>query len=747
MIQRVAIGALFAGSSIFAVSGAFAQASDAVDASATARPAGNTTVDEIIVTAQRRSQGLTSVPLSISAISAKELDQTGIKDIDKLAYTTPGFIASEGAGYTQIYLRGIGNAIFVGADPSVATFVDDTPRIYGTLINSFIDVERVEVLKGAQGGLYGRNATGGVVNIITRQPGDELAAQLRGSLGSYETRDASGYINLPITKQLAASLTVTREYHGPYVKNLATRDPYPAGTLIFGVDANAPVKPGRLNDEDLWSVGGKLRLKPVDRVTITLAGDYTKKDDAASLTYLQGNPVGAYAAYSFLAQAFGFTPLPGPFPTKDGKFSSYQPYRARNVIEDYGASGRVEVGLPSVDLTSITSLRWNNVRFTNDNHSLPVPFIEPNVVRSNKHNIYQELRAVSTGSGPFRFLGGATYLRDHFDEVIEILLFGIVPTTAAPTTSTTITKAWSIYGQGEYDLTDRLTLTGSLRYVHEKKSIQFDFPASPGTALVGKKLLPAVTLSYKADGGTIYGRYAKGYKTGGINPLAPPSAFPGGIGSSFGPELVNTYEVGYRAPLFDRTVQFTSAVFYNDYKGLQVSGTALDSTILLSLVNAGSARTYGAEASATWRVSQPLTISAGLGYLNARYKTFVIDSPALVSADYSRQRMPYAPKWQGNISANLDQPISSKLRLVGTVLWSYVSALNFDVSLSPFTAQKRYSLVNGRIGVVTTNDRVGVYLFGNNVFNKEYFTFGSPVNSGSIFGDPRVVGGTVELKF
>jgi iron complex outermembrane receptor protein len=141
-------------------------------------------IPEIVVTAQRQAQNLLSVPLSLEAFAGERLQESGISRISDLQYATPGYIVSDSTGYQQIFIRGVGNALFVGADPSVATFIDDVPRIWGSLINDFADVERVEVLKGAQGGLYGRNATGGVMNIITRQPStDRFQAKALVSYG------------------------------------------------------------------------------------------------------------------------------------------------------------------------------------------------------------------------------------------------------------------------------------------------------------------------------------------------------------------------------------------------------------------------------------------------------------------------------------------------------------------------------------------------------------------------------------
>ena len=187
-----------------------------------------------MVTAQRKSENILRVPVSISAATGEQLTAEGITQISSLQFTTPGFYTDNGVGYTQIYLRGIGNNIFVGADPSVLTNIDDVPRIYGSLVNNFVNVDRVEVLKGAQGGLYGRNATGGVVNIITRQPSDTEEGDARVSYGTKNTLEVALYGNLPINEFIAWNVAFQRDSHDNYVKNLLPNNPLTAANFPNG---------------------------------------------------------------------------------------------------------------------------------------------------------------------------------------------------------------------------------------------------------------------------------------------------------------------------------------------------------------------------------------------------------------------------------------------------------------------------------------------------------------------------------
>ncbi len=533
---------LLVGISTLAAGQALAQPADNA---APAASGGNGGVADIVVTAQRRAENLTSVPLSISAQTGQTLAANGIKQLSEVKFTTPGFISAAGTGYTQIYIRGIGNAIFVGADPSVATFIDDVPRIYGSLVEDLVNVDRVEILKGAQGGLYGRNASGGVINIITKQPSDKFSALARVTGGEYGTLQASAYVNMPLNDHIAWNFSLTRNQHGPYLKNIAPKNPYPNHAFnVYGERLNDLSNPGKINAQNLWSFDTKFRVKLGDRAKITLGVDYTDKKDTDGNGWIDRDPSASYGTYKFLMGllAPSVTPLgctlgaPSRLPhlaamgearDKIGQ-GLRRAYPYASWTEDYGASARAELNTDFAALTSITAFRWNNSHFQGDVGAAPVP-IAGFSTHFHRRYFYQELRAVSNGSGPFHWLGGATYFHDNVDVSIASILVGHF---AAPTISQYHTTNWSVYGQGSYDITDNLTFQASLRYANETKTV--NFPAGPGPtfdfpggtdrpAITSQtkvhKFIPAATISYKVSGGVIYARYAKGFKTGGPNPL------------------------------------------------------------------------------------------------------------------------------------------------------------------------------------------------------------------------------------
>ncbi len=707
-------------------------------------------LEEIVVTAQRRSESAINVPLTMTAISGENLKTRGIESITDLRFQTPGFISLSGTGYTQLFIRGIGNNIFVGADPSVANFVDDVPRVYGSLIDNFINVERVEVLKGAQGGLYGRNATGGVVNTITRQPGNDFALQARGTYGEYNSREIAAYVNVPISEQVAFNVSGLRKKRDGYIKNLAVANPYPAGTTSFFGNPNSVVRPRKLNDADFYALDGKLRLDATDRLRITLAGDYARKHDADGNGWKQLRSGLNYAVYNALAGQGGLSfRVPAWRPA--GKREAYAAIDSFSYTVDYGFSAKVAYEAEGVDLLSITALRYNNSNFRGDIGAGAVP-MAGFFTDFNRNNFYQELRAVSNGTGPLRYVAGATYYKDKVESSLIGLFLGF---NRPATLSTLRTRNYSVYGEVSYDFTDALTLTSSLRYVSEKKNI--DFPAQAGFGAISRrtnqhKLLPSANLSYKFGDGLVFIRYAKGFKTGGINPIVLPQAFGTAPGSEFGGEVVDAFEGGFKGSFMDRRVQLTAAVFYNDFKGIQIAraGNAANPTVSNAILNAGTARTYGAEGSLSWRVIPAVTLSANLGYLNAKYKNASYPgSPVVDPFNASGNRMALAPKWQGGVTMNLDTPINDKYRVLGNILYSYVGHFNFQYEENPFLEEKSYSIVNARVGVGTIDEKVTVYLFANNLFDKVFNVFATSNSLGALKteGPPRVIGGTVEFKF
>ncbi len=729
-------------------------------------------LEEIVVTAQRRAESNLSVPVSIAAITGEQLKNTGINDITSLQFTVPGFLPSDSVGYTQLFVRGIGNSVFVGADPSVVTYIDDVPYPYATMITDLYDVERVELLKGAQGGLYGRNATGGVLNIITRQPSTEkFAADSTLSFGDYRTLRAGGYLNIPLSSTTAFSLAVQRDSHDPYARNLtANSTPYTAAMFPSGSFLGSPAQtaaifnssvatPEGLGSQSVTATNAKFLVTPTDNFKITVAGNWANKTDSNGNQLVTTTPA---VTQSGLGVLFGIFGIPTNFPAgflhgSNGKFTTTEGLPASSNLSEAGGSVTAVWSLPTVDLTSISAYENERPHSLVDVSPTDVPIIGTNSY-FHKWFAYQELRAVSTNEGPWHYLGGATFLSNHVDSDINTLFLPPVGDEPSNITYDTVHN-WSVYLQGGYDFFRAWNLTVSGRFIHETNVISFLQPASAGTELLESKFLPSGTLSYKfEDGGNAYARYAQGFKAGGINPVNPPSSFPGGIGSIFGPETVRTYEIGYRAPLFDRKVQLTTSVFYNNYADLQTSAhaNAEHPLITFAIVNAPSARTWGAEETLNWRVIEPLTVGINYGYLNAKYLNFSIpvNSPVLEPFNLSGTTMTNAPAQQGSFTAALDKPLNDRFRLVGNAMEAHVSKVLFLQSglagVLPPAEGRGYWLTNLRLGIRTADDRYGFAVYVNNAFNTVYYTYGSsslPLGNILGYGNPRIMGGEITAKF
>jgi iron complex outermembrane recepter protein len=614
-----------------------------------------------------------------------------------------------------------------------------------------------------------------VVNIVTRQPDTEnFAASGLFDYGDWNTFRGAGYLNIPLAPTAAFSMSVERDSHNPYIRNISLNPtPYQPsmfqGTsfvpglspaILAGILNSGVTPPAGYADGSFTAADAKLLLKFSDTFKLTIAGDASNKTDSDGGQLYQTSPANNLATLTGLIGAFtGYTAvLPSNFLLSNGgKFTTSAGLPSIVNLVDNGISATAVWSLPGVDLTSISAYRHQFSNFFQDLGADTVP-LESVSVRNFKHFDYEELRAVSTDSGPFHFLGGATFLHNDFTGNTQA--FVLNPLYTPPLTHVnTYVKDESVYAQVGYDFNDKLNLTVSGRYIHETNQTGFEQPVVSNANTSESKGLPSATLSYAIDHGTVYARYARGFKAGGVNPVASPSVFPSpNEGSVFGPEQVDTYEVGYRQALLDGRLQFTSALFYNDYKDLQVSAHAqpqYEDEIVLAIVNAKSARTYGVEETLQMRVAPPLTLGLNTGYLNAKYQNFEIqNNPVLANFNLNGTTMINAPTWQIAAFATLDQPLNGELHLIGTYLESYTGAVNYGPSgnpgVLPVPEGWAYWLANVRFGIGAPDNRWTFQFFANNLFNRSYITDGqSAAATGDqlIWGYPRVMGGEITFKF
>ncbi|SNS81922.1 MULTISPECIES: TonB-dependent receptor [unclassified Azospirillum] len=609
-------------------------------------------VEEIIVTAERRAADLQKTAIAISAFSATRLEERDTRSIRDLAGQIPNFnVARVTIGYTTqtFSLRGIGEADPI-SEPAVSVYVDDVyiPRQIGSMTD-FNDVERVEVLRGPQGTLYGRNSSAGALRVITRQPDNDAHVAAELSAGNYGAVQGRATVSGPLVQdKLYASLS--------YLHN--SRD---------GVTYNATLGKD-VNNIDVNAVRLKLRATPTEKLDIDLTLDYLR-DRSDTRGYVPVNQPGGFNPYR--------------------TYSEVEPY---NKLDQGGGSLRATYALSDeLSLKSITAYRGFNqpVDYENDGTAA---LIQKNLITYNDQYATQEFQ-LNGDYEKFSFTTGAFYLYERFDvERDGFTRQGPLATSSIRREGAyniTKTNSAALFGQATWHATDRLNLTAGLRFTREKKNFSFDNKLIDanrriiGQSIAGdatrrwNSLTPKLTVEYQAtDSALVYATYAQGFKAGGFDNRATLVV---DAERGFDPEKVKNYEAGIKADWLDKRLRTNLAAFYNDYTDLQVS--AYDPDVFRSRRgNAASAETYGVELELEARLLESLSWQASAGWLHAKYQDYKGAGGNGVNADGND--LPTAPRL--SLSSSVTWTISDDLSggtLTGNLngqyqTKNYASALN-----------------------------------------------------------------------
>lgn len=613
MVSRNRISLLAAGASLFAMpvlaQEAGASGNGAATVPAPAKSGDAAPLDEIIVTAQKRSESLQNVPASITALSGDTLSERAIDGLSGLATSVPSMTFGSYGGSARIAVRGIGfDMINPGGEGRVAYHIDGVyvSRPAATM-GTFYDVERVEVLRGPQGTLYGRNATGGSINVITRKPGDALEGFLQLGYGNYNALSAEGAISVPLSEGLGARVAFIAENRDGYGRNIITGN--------------------EIDNSKRYGVRGTLSARLGEIGTFDLSGDYYREKDRN-----YGN--------HYFGQA-------NPFITPAGfLFGGIVPASRRDIANDFdpendrtfwGVSGRGVFDIGTVTLTSVTGYRHSDWTVLTDLDLTSAPLSQFAFFEKSRQ-LSQELQ-LSGDIGPAKFIVGGYYFNEKISGGSKIPLdsalvglSGFVQGYRAEGDFTT--DALAGFGQVDYGLSDRLTLTLGARYSWERKKIddlvQFDLftpfppelPPNPIFVRSGTRSETAFTpkfgLEFKPRGGLMfYATVSKGFKSGGFNI--------GDANNGFEPETLWSYEAGMKGTFADGRVRINTSGFYYDYKNLQVSKVVVAS---VTIENAASSALYGAEAEITVVPVDGLRIEVSPTWLHSKYKDFQSANPA-----------------------------------------------------------------------------------------------------------------------
>ncbi|MBL8629197.1 MAG: TonB-dependent receptor [Rhodospirillaceae bacterium] len=693
----------------------------------------NAFIEEITVTAQKRAESVQSVPISIVALSAEQLERSAVTDILGIASRTPTLQYSQAGGEAQIYIRGVGsNLLAVGADPSVAIHLDGVYLGRPNMgLNQFLDVERVEVLRGPQGTLYGRNATGGSINILSKMPSQTADGYVAAGYGSENKIEVKGAYGGPINDQLSFRVAARHEEDDGYVKNL---DP-------SGSD---------LDDVDLWAGRAALRYQGerVDATAIMDWSDFNNGNTAVRPLDTLGaaSLVGAKNTPSLLEE---YNNLPTFMNWKTG-----------------GPTLNVDFDVTDdVVLTSVSSYKTFKMDFYFNTDGTEVP-VTRTTETFDTEQYSQELRLASTGNAPLQWMIGGYYLHEDKKGALGLVRENLrnAQTGAASPLGVFIipaegkTNAYAAFAQGSYNITEQLKVTAGLRYSDEKKTDanrQYNIFVgatatadqvsrglfgglnlanfTPATSRTGSAswdaLTPKFGIDYQAtENVLLYASATRGFKSGGYNDYQPTNPV-------FNPEFIWSYEAGVKSDLVDGKLRFNASAFYYDYSDLQVT-TFLNSLTLVA--NAAQATVKGIDLEMVAQPKKAVTLGAAVSVLDAEYDQFsapygvcsplVLSSPTCAGRTAGQvrlinaagNRLNNAPKVKGNAFVEYahDMGNMGTLTMFGQV--SYTDRIFFNAANDANVSQDGYTLVDARLTWAPSDSNFEISLFGKNLWDKEY---------------------------
>lgn len=700
-----------------------AQSTDA-NAAAPAQAQDDARVQEIVVTAQRRSENLQSVPISVTAANADQLLRAGVQSTSDLSLVAPAVHVSTGLGGAVVSIRGVGGTGSGADEPANAVYIDGVYQSSPTAsLFSFNNIERIEVLKGPQGTLFGRNAAGGLVQVITRAPQFNPMASAEVGFGSYETGQANVYATGPISQSVAIDFagTIQHQWQGWGKNTLTGQDAYKGET------AGARSKL-------LWNI-----------------------DSATSLTL-----IGLYShTYSPSLQGGGL--LPGELTVTGFKQGNY--YDVNRNVDDKAGTDQVNFAATlkhdfgHATFTSITS--HDNVKFLVDKDldMSPVPVLELSI-NSKAKTWTQEFQLASDSKVPFSWVLGAFYYHnDLLTDPLRASGLAVLPLQYADTFSEAVTDSYALYGQATYQVAAHTRLTGGLRYTIDKRHIDFTTSVSdptippqvfPRQSVSNRKLTWRVALDQQFTPDVLgYASYSRGFKSGlfnATNPGLPPVA----------PETVDAYEIGLKTELFDRHLRANISVFDNEVSDIQLRGVpnGLNTPIFY---NAANASLRGADVELEAAPIEHLHVQANASYLTGKYgpgftnALFYTVPPApaggLVGGigDASGNRPVLTPEWVASLSAQYIVPTAiGDLEFAGS--YSYNGSFFFDPQNR--VQQPAYSLVGASVAWRPMPD-LEIRFWGSNLTDARHYTDVEPSNFGDQYypAAPRTFGGTIKWSF
>lgn len=728
-------------------------------------------LDEITVTARRREESLQSTPVAVTALTGEALEVRAAETVDAVSQFVPnvqfdGAAALSGGAYNAtVFIRGMGqNDFAIFSDPGVAMYVDGVylGRSIGGIMDA-VGLERVEVLRGPQGTLFGRNTIGGAINIISAQPTPELEGELSVTFGRFDRFDARGVLNLPISENFLTRWTVAR----------VSRDGY-ARRLTDGAD---------LGDRD--GLIGRVQAQWIasDTVDVSLAIDATRvRQNSAPLTLIDVTPTGTpfLNLYNALvAPNLGIT-APNGQSTVNASWitgdidTTYAGAPSVNDLDTRGAALTVNWEAGPVSVKSITAYRELEALFIRDGDNTPFTYRET-VNDDDQDQFSQELQFSGTAfNDRLNWLVGAYYFDEDAVEFgkanLAIGTFAALESLVLPAGTTwcglpgpnprpiaecppplrfggagnpnnvgvdvgvdlftrVANESIALFGQATLQLTDRLSTTFGLRWTEDRKTLQLIHRReASGAYVVGapgtqdtfrddwSELTPKLGLEFQVTpDALLYASYARGFKSGGFNgrPLTSIQE----VLTPYDPEIVDSYEIGAKTRWFDRRMTANLALFFNDYKDMQLTINATPQNFVR---NAGEAEIKGGELEIVSLLAPGLELNFAAGYLDAKYTELDPQLATLNPPLTLDKELVKAPEWTLSTGLQYAFPVGAAGTMTLRGDWSYKSRVHHDVFNDPRLVQPAFDIVNAYVAFETADSRWNIALYGTNLTDERY---------------------------
>jgi iron complex outermembrane recepter protein len=740
----------------------------------------NEMIDNVVVSARKRQESIQRLPLSITAISGPSLKQLGARRIQDISQSVPNLQYEPTVGLTsaRVNARGVGQSDPAGTvDPGVGLYVDGVflPRAQTGLL-ALSDVERVEVLRGPQGTVFGRNTIGGAVNVVTKEPTLDFGGDAEIRLGNFDLFESRAALNVPLGERAAARLSLAT----------GTRDGFEKDRL-GGTDPN---------DDKLLGARGQLLLRPDDRLEILLAADTTRENRVLSLGKCL--PVnGGMSGLEIVNPLVGFTEA------CSSVAQSSNPRRVeteasflQDELETYGGSARISYALgQSTNLRSLTAIRGFDSSTFMDFDSTRIELIRPSVEPEDfsQTQLSQDFQLTSSAlDGKFEYLVGLSGFKEKSDdELREGVLSRItaddivrtLPGLDAATTADLIRGAqvqtknrvdnvsYAVFAQGTYALSDKLSFTAGLRFTEDRRRLfRRGIALTPGLDTQRRQVqtgdtttfferserfsdfAPSASLGYDfTDDVFGYASFSTGFKSGGFNGRAFPLPTDD-IGTvEFDPEDLTTYELGVKAAFMDRRLVLNAAAFYTIYEDIQLSVVGADaaiSSITSNIANAGESIITGGEIELIAMLLPNLQFRTAVGLLHDRFTDF--DDAADPQA--KDRHLAFLSSYQTSTSLEYTLPLDNLGTLTARTDWATRSRQFLDVTNSDSLESGKYGLLDARLALALEDGVTEVALFGRNLLDREYLvggvdfsaTFGQATR---FVGPPRTYGIEIRRRY